>query len=65
MNLVKDMLGMSLLGTSGFFQPKYWDYTPYIFKRDPEVDELLKNKAQAKRDRKNALRLKHYTGARS
>lgn len=64
MNLVQDMLGTSLLGMGGFFQPKYWDYTPYIFKRDPEVDELLKNKAQSKRDRKNAARLQHWTGKR-
>ena len=59
MDLVKDMMASSLIGMNWLFQPKLWDYQPYIFKRDPEVDEMLKNKAEAKRNRKNALRLKH------
>ena len=50
-------LGVSLMGLMGPTQ--YWSYTPYVFEQDPEVAEQLKRKAQAKRDRKNALRLKH------
>lgn len=56
-SIVGSALGVSLMSLMGPTQ--YWSYTPYVFEQDPEVVEKLKCKAQSKRDRKNALRLKH------